>query len=217
MSVSTGYQLVLPHPWERIPLDKDMPRRVRDLVDRSVARLPAEVPPDQVAPARHKIERELLTQLRAAQDQGGLDYYLPTDLMHGQQLNASFVVSAIVPDANADAALSSRAMASLLADAEARPVSIAGQVWVRTERVIRKGPDDFASDEVALRRVQYRTAVPDDPRRWVVVTFTTVGDGNPDSDISGLVVELFDAIVSTWRWRDLSADGVGNGVPGNAP
>jgi hypothetical protein len=215
--VSTGYQLVLPHPWERIPLDKDMAGRVRELVDRSVARVPAEVPPDQVAPARHKIERELMTQLRAAQEQGGLDYYLPTDLMHGQQLNASFVVSAIVPDANADAALSSRAMASLLADAEARPISIAGQVWVRTERVIRKDGDDFASDEVALRRVQYRTAVPEDPRRWVIVTFTTVGDGNPDSDITGLIVELFDAIISTWQWRDLAADGAGDDRPAATP
>jgi len=108
-------------------------------------------------------------------------------------------------------------MASLLADAEARPISIAGQVWVRTERVIQKDGDDFASDEVALRRVQYRTAVPDDPRRWVIVTFTTVGDGNPDSDITGLVVELFDAIISTWQWRDLAADGVGNGSPAAAP
>lgn len=32
-----------------------------------------------------------------------------------------------------------------------------------------------------------------------------MGDGDPDSDITRLVVDLFDALMSTWRW-DVGAD-----------
>lgn len=64
----------------------------------------------------------------------------------------------------------------------------------------RRPPGGLPGDQVDLRKVEYLTAVPDDPRRWVLVTFTTAGDGDVDSEATGLVVELFDAIMSTWRW-----------------
>jgi hypothetical protein len=31
------------------------------------------------------------------------------------------------------------------------------------------------------------------------------GDGNPDSDHTRLAVELFDAVMTTWRWHGLDA------------
>jgi hypothetical protein len=216
----TGYTVVLPAPWERIPLDQGCADAVRGIVDRAASRLPKEVPPDQVAPARHRLERELLHQLREARELGGVDFYLPTDLMHGQQLNASFVVNVVVPDATVDAETVPRVVATLLAEEGARPVSAGGSVWVRTERQVEHRLDTFggaaveAADgsspagaaPVPLRRVQYRTGVPGEPRQWVVVTFTTAGDGDPASPGADLVVELFDAIMSTWRWRDLPDD-----------
>lgn len=52
------------------------------------------------------------------------------------------------------------------------------------------------------RRVDYRTAVPSDERRWIVVAFSTPGDGDPNSGITALLVELFAAIMSTWRWEE---------------
>jgi hypothetical protein len=169
-------------------------------VDRAVARLPKEVPPDQVAPHRHRLEEELHRQLRAARDNGGIDYYLPTDLMHGQQLNASFVVAAVVPDASAEPELVPKVLAQLLKDPDTGAVSVGDTVWTRSESVVKSDPDPLVGTSVAMRRVQYRTAVPDDHRRWVLVTFTTAGDGDVDSDATHLVVELFDAIMSTWRW-----------------
>lgn len=199
--MSTSYRVLLPAPWEQVPLDERMPGRVREIVDASVARLPASVPPDQVAPTRHRIERELTTQLTAARDNGGVDFFLPTDLMHGVQLNATFVVALITPDASAEPELVPRVMASLLAREGAKPVSIDDTVWVRTESVQSRSADDVVGEDVAVRRVQYRTALPDDPRRWVVVTYTGVGDGDPHSDASAIVVDLFDAIMTTWRWQ----------------
>jgi hypothetical protein len=34
-----------------------------------------------------------------------------------------------------------------------------------------------------------------------VVTFSTIGQGRPTDDLADLLVELFDAIMSTFRWR----------------
>jgi hypothetical protein len=197
---TTSYRLVLPVPWERIRLDGSIRARVREIVDQSVARLPKEIPPDQVAPARRRLEGELHDHLLEARSNGGIDYYLPTELMHGQQLNASFVVSAVIPDVTAEAHLVPRVMASLLQAADAEAVTVGDTTWTRRERVLRRRAGGLAGEQVDLRKVEYLTAVPDDPRRWVLVTFTTAGDGDVDSGATGLVVELFDAIMSTWRW-----------------
>jgi hypothetical protein len=200
MTTTSEYRLVLPTPWELVKLDATMPARVSEIVGRAVERLPREVPPDQIAPHRHRLERELLKQLEAARANGGVDYYLPTDLMHGQQLNANFVVSVVVPDATTDEGLVPKVLATLLQGEGTRAVSVGDTVWSRRERVLERAPDDFLDARLGVRKVEYLTAVPGDHRKWVIVTFTTLGDGNPDSEATHLVVELFDAIMSTWRW-----------------
>jgi hypothetical protein len=53
---------------------------------------------------------------------------------------------------------------------------------------------------VGARRVDYVTAVPDDPRRWIMVAFSTIGDGNPEGRRAAMVVQLFDAMMTTWSW-----------------
>lgn len=212
---ATSYQLVLPAPWERISLDGSIRTRVREIVERSVARLPRDLPPDQVAPARRRVEEELNQLLVEARNNGGIDYYLPTELMHGQQLNASFVVSAVIPDATAEADLVPRVMASLLQAEDTAAVTVGDTTWTRRERVLRRPPGGLVGDQVDLRKVEYLTAVPDDARRWVLVTFTTAGDGDVDSEATALIVELFDAIMSTWRW---GADPAGGSpAAGSAP
>lgn len=201
----TEYRLVLPEPWERIRLDNSMGSRVAGIIDRAVARLPKEVPPDQVAPHRRFLERELMKNLLEAQKHGGVDYYLPTDLMHGQQLNASFVVSAVIPDANAEAGLVPGVLASMLKESGTEAVSVGDTVWARREKLLRRDPDELLDESVRIRKVEYVTAVPGDERRWVIVTFTTAGDGDPESQATHLIVELFDAIMTTWRWVGASA------------
>jgi len=42
---------------------------------------------------------------------------------------------------------------------------------------------------------------PPSPLRWALASFTTLGAGKPDDDVAELLVELFDAIMLTWRWR----------------
>jgi hypothetical protein len=48
--------------------------------------------------------------------------------------------------------------------------------------------------------VDYVVAVPGDPDRYLAVAFSTFGGGDPDDAFARQLVELFDAMMSTWRW-----------------
>lgn len=200
----TGYRLVLPAPWVRVSLDGDLEKSVATLMDGAMKDVPKQLPPDQVMPVRRRAEADLLRTLREARDASGIDAYFPAGLMHGNRLNATFIVSSAVPDAMADHEMSVRVMASLLAHPDSRPVTIDDTVWARRERDVAAStaPADRAAPLVAFdaRRVEYRTPVPGDPRRWISVAFTTGGDGDLGSRTTALIVELFDAIMGTWRW-----------------
>ena len=50
-------------------------------------------------------------------------------------------------------------------------------------------------------RVDYHWPLPSQPLKWALASFTALGAGEPDDDIAELLVELFDAIMLTWRWR----------------
>lgn len=199
----TSYRLALPHPWQRIPLGTGTKERIADIITASIERLPPEIPPDQVAQARIRMEGRLLNQLREAEQNGTIDYYLPTDLMHGVLITASFTVSAIIPDASAPEGITGQVLANLLSSREGvRPVTVSDTVWARSEEVIDRKADQTIADDARARKVEYITAAPSDQRRWIIVTFTTLGDGDLDSPFTALMVDLFDAIMSTWRWQE---------------
>jgi len=54
--------------------------------------------------------------------------------------------------------------------------------------------------EAASRRVDYLLPVPGQPGQWLIVTFATPGDGDPEGTFASLLVELFDSIMLTFRW-----------------
>lgn len=196
------YQLVLPTPWEHIPVGTGRDERIKQVVAASIAKLGPETPPDQVAQARIKLTGMLRKQLAECESNGGIDYYLPTDLLRGIRLNSSFLVSEVVPDASVPDGMTGRVMAALAAqDDSGKPVTAGDTVWIRTDEVTKRSADETISEDVLSRRVDYMTALPSDERRWFIVSFTTVGDGNPESEFSDLMVDLFDAMMTTWRWR----------------
>lgn len=197
----SSYALVLPPPWVRIHLQEPdrMRESVRAYVEARARRAPKEIPPDQLAALKVKLQGQLVRQLEESRDGGTIDYYLPSGPLHGVDLNASFVVSSLIPDANADAAQAS-AVHTLLGAEGATAVVIAGTHWSRSEAVVTTEGDQLVEAGLPARRITYTTAVPGDERRWALVTCTVIGDGNPDSDHTQLVVELFDAIMTTWRW-----------------
>ncbi|TNC33108.1 hypothetical protein [Mumia zhuanghuii] len=224
--MTAGYQIALPTPWEQIPVGADNTRqRVAEIAGRAVARVTADMSPDEAAKLRITLEQQLLRQLAVAERGGAVDFYMPTDLIHGMALSASFTVSVVMPDAMAPAGVATTVMTSLIAEDEAsEPVSIGDTVWIRSDRVTKVPTADEVetaeTEEVGLaaeaarelveesggaiaasRTVEYTTVVPSDERYWLLVTFTTLGDGDPQGELADLLVELFDAIMSTWRWE----------------
>ena len=227
--MTAGYQIALPTPWERIPIGTATKARVAEIAGRAVGRVTEKISPDEAAKLRITLEQQLLRQLAVAERAGAVDFYLPTDLVHGMVLSASFTVSVVIPDAMAPAGLATSVMASLVAGDEAsEPVSVGDTVWIRTDRVtsaptpedvesapsqdaalaaesarelLAAGDEDGDEAITGARTVEYTTVVPSNERYWLLVTFTTLGDGDPQGELADLLVELFDAIMSTWRWE----------------
>jgi hypothetical protein len=196
----SGYRVALPPPWERIPLRAGAVERIQEIVDDVADRYtPKHIPPDQVGPKKRELVHAMSQQVKDAQDNGGVDLYVPLADIHGYVVQASFVVSEVTPDAMMKVDEVPQVMASLLRDPSARPVSIDDTVWVRRQEVVP------AKDEESLpsTRVEYFTALPGAPRYWILSTFSTVSAPITDADGNGnLLIDLFDAIMTTWRWQD---------------
>ncbi|WP_234380487.1 hypothetical protein [Streptomyces sp. CMB-StM0423] len=194
--VAVGYTLVLPPNWSRIPLRDGTDEAIMRIVDEAVADLPDDMPRDQIPQVRLELVRRLRKAAADARKSGGLDLYLPVQQMHGVTVAASFVVSEITLATGAEPSL---ILARLLADAEkSQPTAVDGSVGYRNERVARGSGDE--GGEYASRRVDYVLAVPEDDTRWVTVGFSTLADGDPKGQFADVLVELFDALMTTFRW-----------------
>lgn len=193
-----GYTLVLPPGWQRIPLREGTDDVVKGIVDDTVARLPEDFPRDKASLVRMELTKRLRKAAREARDNAGLDLYLPVREMYGTTVAASFVVAEFAFDSVVEVNPGTVA-AKLLATTEgSEPIIVDDAAGLRTERVADTDPK--RGIEIPSRRVDYVLAVPDDPRRWVTVGFSTVADGEPRSDFADALVELFDAIMTTFQW-----------------
>lgn len=202
---ATGYALVLPPAWRRIPVQRGTRPAIRGVVDEVLRRVSAGVSRDSLTPVRIELERQLSEMAKQARSAGGIDLYLPVEYTHGVTITASFVVSQVtlpgppgeLPGAGqADTAQFVAYLTS--AEGDASPIEVAGAAAARKESVAAADP----ADQIAYgsRRVDYMLPVPGQPRGLLVVAFSTIGDGNPDGKFAKLMVELFDAIMTTFRW-----------------
>lgn len=199
----SSYRLVLPPPWTRIPLREGTEAVVTGIVERVAATTPRHVPPDQVGPRKRELARTLLQRARELQEKGGIDLYLPLDTIRGFSVRASFSVSETLPP-GADPAAWGDVLGVLSGEAGASRVLTAGDdrsgapatEWVRRERVV---PGEADRDPALL--VDYTTAVPGAEHVWLVASFSVVGSDAEDPDGTARpFAELFDAIMTTWRW-----------------
>ncbi len=194
-----GYALVLPPGWLRIPVEGSGPV-VRDLLDRTFAGLPA----DSYGPHRRELKNVLDEQIAAAREIGGLDVYLPVEGARGLPVAASFVVSHLPPASQAP----QEVLVALAADGpDSDAVSIDGAAGLRTRRAVASDPLRQSGLDTDTERVTYVLAVPGDAG-WLLVSFSTaiteaaVRVGPHDvRTLSETMIELFDAVVSTLRWR----------------
>ncbi len=194
----TGYTIVLPPGWRRIPVRQGSDEAIRGIVDEVFRKLPRELPRDRVAPYRMELEGRLRAMVARASRNAAIDLYLPIEMMHGSPVAASFVVSEF--SLNSVETLDPELIVAKLAsaDGETRPVTVHGALAARSESVA--GPDAPNEIDGASRRVDYAVSVPADPDRWLAISFSTLGGGDPDDGFAKVLVELFDAMMSTFRW-----------------
>ncbi len=191
----SGYTLVLPPGWSRIPLRRGTEQAITRILDRAFAGLPR----DQVASLRRELHLRLQDLAGRARESSGLDLYLPTEQMHGVTATASFVVAEISL-VSAEPVDPGMLVARLVAGSErTTAVELAGTAGTRTEHLA--AADAEQGIEHPSRRVDYVLPVPTDPYRWVIVSFSTLGSGDPTDEFAELLVEFFDAIMTTFRWR----------------
>lgn len=195
----TGYRIILPRHWVHLPVDGDPRPRLRAFVDDAVRTVPRSVSPDQVGPLRRNLEEQLLRQVAAARGQGGRDIYLPGPNANGLLLGASIVVSETqLSDAEGEG--SDADVLALLASEDGRVLELDGMPWVRHEPTSAAAQANGGYAELPTRRVTYTGRRPDGAHRWMLVAFSCLGDGDPTSNHTHAVVELFDAIMGTWVW-----------------
>lgn len=193
-----GYRVVLPPGWVKIPLRDDPSSTVDAILDRSFSQLPR----DKYGPIRAEVRKRMMAQIATARDSEGIDLYVPVERMHGQLVAASFVVGLMVSVA-VDLPPAQDVLVAFAADSPAATLTeVDGAGAVRTERSVAAEPGAEMDDESSFgsRRVDYLVAVPDRPDAWLSVSFSTLGDGDPDGEVARVLVELFDAIMLTFRW-----------------
>ncbi|MER7398442.1 hypothetical protein ABT381_23380 [Streptomyces sp. NPDC000151] len=205
-----GYELVLPPGWTRIPLRNGTKEALEKVLFSHMQQVPEGIPRDDAMRFRLDMRRHIEKQARAAKRNGGLDLYLPVLPRGGVFLMASFIVAempigqdrTVPPEAVLDQLVNEGAPGGTASKAE-----VAGAPALR--RFYRSAPDvaELSSATEAVQqtalpacRVEYVIPVVDDPGRWISINFSTPGDGDLDSEFTGVLVELFDAVVGTFKW-----------------
>ncbi|MDT9698816.1 hypothetical protein [Streptomyces sp. P17] len=205
------YELVLPPGWVRIPLREGTKEALENILFSHMGQVPEGIPRDDAMRFRLDMRRQLEKQARAARRNGGLDLYLPVLPRGGIFLMASFIV-AEMPIGYGHAVPPQAVIAQLASEdvrgGTATKVDVAGAPALRRayrttpheEKPSSDAPEAVEQAALPTRRVDYVIPVAGDPGRWISINFSTPGDGDVDSEFTGVLVELFDAVVGTFRW-----------------
>lgn len=203
----TGYRVLLPSQWEQIPLRQSTEEAIRRILDAAFSAIPENAPQDKIGPYKRELERRFRAAVSQAQRGNALDLYLPVKPTADVTLGASIVVSEeLLRRHRRDANLSDPTQVAIqllsqdgVDGGDWSSGEIDGALAVRREHVVQEDPGKGI--ELASRRVEYIVSVPDDPNRWFISAFSTVGDGDPRDDLAEALVEWFDAVMATFRWR----------------
>jgi hypothetical protein len=189
----------------RIPLRAGTREALDEKVFRGIEEIPAGVPRDQGMAYRLHVRRKVDRMVEEARRAGGLDLYVPARVRTRTLMASSFLVSEMARDADQDAAepQPELVLARLAADrraGEPGELRVAGEAMaVRWEYVTV--PDGSEEDvDTGCRHVDYVLPVPGDSGRWLAVSYSTAGDGDPGSAFTRALTDLFDAVMSTFQW-----------------
>ncbi|MDK1347421.1 hypothetical protein QNO09_29805 [Streptomyces sp. 378] len=196
-----GFNLVPPPGWDVIPLHSGTQEAMDRIVRKAVRQLPVGFPKDDIPKARLKLTQEMKKVVRRASAKRGMTLYLPTERLHGVALPVSIVASEPIevprvrPNSGPEAVLAT--LASETRGAEVRELD--GTAALRSERDVP--PDPAQGVDVAHRRVEYFVPIPEStPDRYLTFSFSALIAPGSDSAFYDTLVELFDAVMSTFRW-----------------
>ncbi|MDX2542546.1 hypothetical protein ACOT81_18900 [Streptomyces sp. WI04-05B] len=197
--VPNGFNLVPPPGWDSIPLQSGTREAIQRIVRKSVSQLPVGFPKDDIPQARLRLTKELKQAVRQTRNSSGLTLYLPVERMHGMLIPASFVASE--PLGSPTGASEPEAVLIDLArdseDASARELD--GTAAIRTLQKLPARPAKGV--EVPSWRVQYTVPIPNStPAQWLTFSFSTLITPGTDIEFTETLVELFDAVMTTFRW-----------------
>jgi hypothetical protein len=197
-AAASGYTIVLPPGWRRIPVRQGTAEAIREILDEVVGRVGSPGDREKLVRARVEIQGRLTAMASKARENGGVELYLPVEYVHGIAVPASFLVSEGAPGGMNDGDRAQLVAALAASDESATLVEVDGAKGVRTELV---APADPANDvTLPTRRVDYVLPLPGPEGRWLMVVFSTLGDSDPEGEFAKILVQLFDAIMSTFRW-----------------
>ncbi|MGW7631321.1 hypothetical protein ACWGKO_20690 [Streptomyces griseoincarnatus] len=205
---ATGYRLLLPSQWAQVPLRLGTEEAVDHILEDMFSRIPEYAPTDKIEPYRREFAKRFRSSVAQAQQRNGLDLYVPVKPVGDQEFNlgASILVTeTTLPERQRGATyadptdLAIQLLSRDSPNADLSSGEVDGAVAVRREFVAKADPSHGV--EVASRRVEYIVSVPGDPARWFVAAFSTVGGGDPRDELAEVLVEWFDAVMATFRWR----------------
>ncbi|MFC8661606.1 hypothetical protein [Streptomyces sp. NPDC057199] len=198
--VPNGFNIVPPPGWDTIPLQGGTRDAIERIVRKSVSQLPAGFPKDDIPKARLQLTKELKRTVRQARNSDGLTLYLPVERMHGMIIPASFVASEPLAAPTGKNIEAQAVLIDLARDAEDASLrQLDGTAAVRTLQKLPADPDKGV--EVPSWRVQYTVPIPDSaPAQWLTFSFSTLVAPNMDIEFTETLVELFDAVMTTFRW-----------------
>lgn len=200
--IPTGYTLVLPPGWVRIPVRTGTREALEEKVFRGIEVIPDDVPRDRVMAYRAHVRRKVERMVGQARRAGGLDLYVPARARRATA--ASFFVAEVTgPTRERGGEDPGRVLEQLAAGpraGEPGELRTVGQgVAVRWEYVRPPDAQDAVADRPS-RHVDYVFPVPGDDTRWLAVSHATAGDGDPAGAYARALTDLFDALMTTFRW-----------------
>lgn len=203
MKTTRGYRLVLPPGWVQVPVRDSGPGTAHAVISAAFRKPPEGIPRDAFTSARIELERRLEKMIRKAKQEGGLELFLACGQAYANPVPASFLIAEGSLGSGTDDHLAVvTAIAEGAADGGGKRGELRaldGAPAARVERIAAPSGDDRPS-----LRVEYTVPVPRSASgstdRWMVITFSTLGDGDPSGEYAATLAGLFDAIMSTLRW-----------------
>ena len=157
--------------------------------------------PSRVSPASVcRLEKTI----SKAKNEGGLELFRACGRAYANPVPASFLIAeGSLGRATDDPLAVVTAIAEGAAADGGKPGELRALDGAPASRVERAAAPRGDDDRPSLR-VEYTVPVPGPASggtdRWMVITFSTLGDGDPSGEYAATLAGLFDAIMSTLRW-----------------